>query len=91
MMLLGDALADAATAGRIVAVEYGREELGGELDAPDVITIDLPEPAPADEPESVLEAVEATDDATGGGDGTEPEALTADVVIAVVDDESIEN
>ena len=38
-----------------------------------------------------LGAVEATDDATGGGDGTEPEALTADVVIAVVDDESIEN
>lgn len=91
MMLLGDALADAATAGRIVAVEYGREELGGEPDAPDVITIDLPEPAPADEPESVLEAVEATENATGGGDGTEPEALTADVVIAVVDDESIEN
>lgn len=91
MMLLGDALADAATAGRIVAVEYAREELGGEPDAPDVITIDLPEPAPADEPESVLEAVEATENATGGGDGTEPEALTADVVIAVVDDESIEN
>ncbi len=41
LMLLGDALADAAVAGRIVAVDYARDELGAPPDLADGITIEV--------------------------------------------------
>lgn len=90
LRMLGDALADAATAGRMVAVEYARDELGIGPDASEVITIDL--------------AAEASDDEGvegGADDGHEAEldaraadpAESGEIVIAVVvdDDESTRN
>lgn len=72
LLLLGDALADAAAAGRVVAVEYARDELGGAPDVPDIITIEVDDLFAAAPLES------ASDEAND----------TGEVVIAVVDGET---
>ncbi len=71
LRLLGDALADAQAAGRVVAVEFARDELGAEPDMPEIITID-PDAHDADDlPASFADAAPAAD--------------TDEIVLAVVD------
>lgn len=55
LRLLGDAFADAATSGRVVAAEYGRDSV--EADLPAIITIDLPDDEPAQLADAAFEEV----------------------------------
>lgn len=73
LMLLGDALADAAVAGRIVAVDYARDELGAPPDLADGITIEV-------EGDDMPTAAEGVSEPT-----FDESYATDEIVIAVVD------
>lgn len=78
LLLLGDALADAGAAVRVVTVDFARDELSAELRAAEVFTIDAP-PAEGTAAASAADEVRV-DDA--------PSTDTDEIVLAVLEDDT---